>query len=119
MMSSPLWGAAMSRSDNRWVHSENYVARRRRAIPQRLYRGEEDAEENFERNLHLMRTPGRDRRPISRLLSGPGEGPFANLLPPHGVVQTFLVEKFGVTSRLHDPPPLEHVDAIRVHDCRE
>ena len=50
--------------------------------------------------------------PLLRLCNGLA---FANLLPPHRVVQTFLVEQLGMPSKFHDASTLQHVDTVGVH----
>src|SRR5258706_14732152 len=54
---------------------------------------------------------------LSRILTGRlHRFPFANLLPPHRVVETFLVEQLRVASSLDDATAFEDEDAISVHD---
>src|ERR1700674_1647913 len=44
---------------------------------------------------------------------------FANLLPPHRVIQTFLVEQLRVPSKFNDAATLQHVDSVGVHHRRQ
>ena len=40
---------------------------------------------------------------------------FSNLLPPHRVVQPFLVKQLRVPSKFNDASTLQHVDSVGVH----
>src|SRR6266436_8440945 len=43
----------------------------------------------------------------------------ANLLPPHRVVQAFLVEQLRVPSKFDDASTLQYVDSVGVHHRRQ
>src|SRR5437016_14314972 len=44
---------------------------------------------------------------------------FANLLPPHRVVQTFLIKQLRVPSKFNDASTLQHVNSVGVHHRRQ
>src|SRR5258708_34839059 len=43
----------------------------------------------------------------------------AHLLPPHRVVQTFLLEQLRVPSKFNDASTSQHIDSVGVHPRRQ
>src|SRR4051812_27610374 len=73
-------------------------------------------------SLFCMEVPSGSRHArLSRRNGGAGRhgAAFTNLLPPHRVVKTFLLEQLLVCPELDDASTLEDVDAIGVHDRRQ